>query len=99
MVLPLLKLGTLSLRNLSKPIVVRIKKEVERDQKFRSLIINFAQHTVLVGSFLGGSFLANYEDSPAGKFDKLVVIAGTVWNPPTSYAIDTRLKLFAVHTD
>ncbi|KAL3640913.1 hypothetical protein CASFOL_015881 [Castilleja foliolosa] len=38
------------------------------------------------GYTLGGFFLANYEDSPVGKFDELVVIAGTVWNPPTSCA-------------
>ncbi|KAL6493082.1 hypothetical protein OROGR_032841 [Orobanche gracilis] len=40
---------------------------------------------------LGGFFLANYEDSPAGKFDELVVIAGTVWNPPTSCAWAARV--------
>ncbi|KAG5249629.1 protein NEOXANTHIN-DEFICIENT [Salix suchowensis] len=38
------------------------------------------------GYTLGGFFLASYEDSPAGFFDELVVIAGTVWNPPTSCA-------------
>ncbi|XP_050224357.1 protein NEOXANTHIN-DEFICIENT 1 isoform X1 [Mercurialis annua] len=38
------------------------------------------------GYTLGGFFLANYEDSPAGPFDELVVIAGLVWNPPTSCA-------------
>ncbi|PKI57860.1 protein NEOXANTHIN-DEFICIENT 1 isoform X1 [Punica granatum] len=38
------------------------------------------------GYTLGGFFLASYEDSPAGVFDELVVIAGTVWNPPTSCA-------------
>ncbi|KAL6546560.1 hypothetical protein OROMI_022281 [Orobanche minor] len=43
MVLPLLKLGTLALRTLSKPIAARIKKEAGRHPKFRSLIINFAQ--------------------------------------------------------
>lgn len=35
---------------------------------------------------LGGFFLASYDDSPAGVFDELVVIAGIVWNPPTSCA-------------
>ncbi|KAJ0038089.1 hypothetical protein Pint_23812 [Pistacia integerrima] len=38
------------------------------------------------GYTLGGFFLASYEDSPAGAFDELVVIAGIVWNPPTSCA-------------
>lgn len=38
------------------------------------------------GYTLGGFFLANYDDSPAGVFDELVVIAGIVWNPPTSCA-------------
>ncbi|BBG93830.1 hypothetical protein Prudu_001958 [Prunus dulcis] len=49
---------------------------------------------------LGGFFLANYDDSPAGVFDEsltgprlfspsqLVVIAGLVWSPPTSCACD-----------
>ncbi|XP_071926884.1 protein NEOXANTHIN-DEFICIENT 1-like isoform X2 [Coffea arabica] len=43
------------------------------------------------GYTLGGFFLANYDDSPAGKFDELVVIAGTVWNPPTSCAWAARV--------
>ncbi|EYU28450.1 hypothetical protein MIMGU_mgv1a011238mg [Erythranthe guttata] len=43
------------------------------------------------GYTLGGFFLANYEDSPAGKFDELVVIAGIVWNPPTSCAWAARV--------
>lgn len=38
------------------------------------------------GYTLGGFFLANYDDSPVGIFDELVVIAGIVWNPPTSCA-------------
>ncbi|XP_020540376.1 protein NEOXANTHIN-DEFICIENT 1 isoform X2 [Jatropha curcas] len=40
---------------------------------------------------LGGFFLANYEESPAGAFDELVVIAGIVWNPPTSCAWAARV--------
>lgn len=36
------------------------------------------------GYTLGGFFLAHYDDSPAGMFDELVVIAGIVWDPPTS---------------
>ncbi|KAK4413549.1 protein NEOXANTHIN-DEFICIENT 1 [Sesamum alatum] len=43
------------------------------------------------GYTLGGFFLANYEDSPAGNFDELVVIAGIVWNPPTSCAWAARV--------
>ncbi|KAL6883521.1 hypothetical protein ACP4OV_010935 [Aristida adscensionis] len=39
------------------------------------------------GYTLGGMFLARYHDSPAGAFDELVVIAGIVWNPPTSCAV------------
>lgn len=38
------------------------------------------------GYTLGGFFLAKYDESPAGIFDELVVIAGLVWNPPTSCA-------------
>ncbi|KAL6188291.1 hypothetical protein ACLB2K_039684 [Fragaria x ananassa] len=38
------------------------------------------------GYTLGGFFLANYDESPAGVFDELVVIAGLVWSPPTSCA-------------
>ncbi|XP_059634011.1 protein NEOXANTHIN-DEFICIENT 1 isoform X2 [Cornus florida] len=36
------------------------------------------------GYTLGGFFLASYDDSPAGSFEELVVMAGIVWNPPTS---------------
>ncbi|XVE66107.1 hypothetical protein DITRI_Ditri08aG0054300 [Diplodiscus trichospermus] len=43
------------------------------------------------GYTLGGFFLANYDDSPAGVFDELVVIAGIVWNPPTSCAWAARV--------
>lgn len=38
------------------------------------------------GYTLGGLYLAQYESSPAGAFDELVIIAGTVWNAPTSCA-------------
>ncbi|KAF5199343.1 Neoxanthin-deficient [Thalictrum thalictroides] len=43
------------------------------------------------GYTLGGFFLAQYEDSPFGMFDELVVIAGIVWNPPTSCAWAARV--------
>ncbi|KAL3511497.1 hypothetical protein ACH5RR_030898 [Cinchona calisaya] len=43
------------------------------------------------GYTLGGFFLANYDDSPAGNFDELVVIAGLVWNRPTSSAWAARV--------
>ncbi|GLJ40263.1 hypothetical protein SUGI_0827130 [Cryptomeria japonica] len=43
------------------------------------------------GYTLGGIYLAQYDDSPAGKFDELVVIAGTVWNWPTSCAWAARV--------
>lgn len=43
------------------------------------------------GYTLGGFFLANYNDSPVGMFDELVVIAGIVWNPPTSCAWAARV--------
>ncbi|XP_039130710.1 protein NEOXANTHIN-DEFICIENT 1 isoform X1 [Dioscorea cayenensis subsp. rotundata] len=43
------------------------------------------------GYTLGGFFLAHYDESPAGMFDELVVIAGIVWNPPTSCAWAARV--------
>ncbi|KAA8529996.1 hypothetical protein F0562_034400 [Nyssa sinensis] len=43
------------------------------------------------GYTLGGFFLASYDDSPVGNFDELVVIAGIVWNPPTSCAWAARV--------
>ncbi|XP_010327039.1 OPA3-like protein isoform X1 [Solanum lycopersicum] len=43
MVLLLLKLGTLALRTLSKPIAVRLKKEAGLHPKFRNFIISIAQ--------------------------------------------------------
>lgn len=43
------------------------------------------------GYTLGGFFLARYEDSPAAVFDELVVIAGIIWNPPTSCAWAARV--------
>lgn len=43
MVLPLLKLGTLALKTLSKPIAARLKKEAGLHPKFRNHIISIAQ--------------------------------------------------------
>ncbi|XP_047308470.1 OPA3-like protein [Impatiens glandulifera] len=43
MVLPFLKLGTLVLKTLSKPIAARLKKEAGLHPRFRSFIINIAQ--------------------------------------------------------
>ncbi|KAJ0865659.1 putative acetoacetate decarboxylase, protein NEOXANTHIN-DEFICIENT 1 [Helianthus annuus] len=43
------------------------------------------------GYTLGGFFLADYSESPFGPFDELVVIAGIVWNPPTSHAWAARV--------
>ncbi|KAI5065176.1 hypothetical protein GOP47_0019871 [Adiantum capillus-veneris] len=43
------------------------------------------------GYTLGGLYLAEYDSSPAGTFNELVIIAGTVWNPPTSCAWAARV--------
>ncbi|KAI5657210.1 hypothetical protein M9H77_26003 [Catharanthus roseus] len=43
MVLPLLKLGTLALKTLSKPIASRLKAEAGKHPKFRNYIISMAQ--------------------------------------------------------
>ncbi|KAJ0430102.1 hypothetical protein HanHA300_Chr17g0665121 [Helianthus annuus] len=43
MVLPLLKLGTLALKTLSKPIAKRLKQQAAIHPKFRTSIIGFAQ--------------------------------------------------------
>ncbi|KAL3617072.1 hypothetical protein CASFOL_039466 [Castilleja foliolosa] len=43
MVLPLVKLGTLALKTLSKPVAARLKAEAGRHPQFRTLIIRFAQ--------------------------------------------------------
>ncbi|KAJ9563191.1 hypothetical protein OSB04_008351 [Centaurea solstitialis] len=43
MVLPLLKLGTLALKTLSKPIASRLKQQAALHPKFRTSIISFAR--------------------------------------------------------
>lgn len=43
MVLPLLKLGTLAVKTLSKPLASKLKQQAAFHPKFRQLIINFAQ--------------------------------------------------------
>lgn len=48
------------------------------------------------GYTLGGFFLANYDDSPAGTFDELVVISGIVWNRPTSCAWAAKVLVNSV---
>jgi hypothetical protein len=45
----------------------------------------------LFGYTLGGVYLARYSDSPVGAFDELVVLAGLVWNAPTSCAWAQRV--------
>ena len=45
----------------------------------------------LFGWTLGGVYLARYSSSPAGVFDELVVLAGLVWNAPTSCAWAQRV--------
>ncbi|XP_054806550.1 protein NEOXANTHIN-DEFICIENT 1 isoform X2 [Prosopis cineraria] len=60
-------------------------------EKARACIPKEFRLVELFGYTLGGFFLANYEDSPAGVFDELVVIAGIVWNRPTSCAWAARV--------
>ncbi|XP_050215242.1 OPA3-like protein [Mercurialis annua] len=43
MVLPLLKLGTLAVKTLSKPFAAKLKQQAARHPKFRQLIVSFAQ--------------------------------------------------------
>ncbi|OIW13704.1 hypothetical protein TanjilG_08046 [Lupinus angustifolius] len=43
MVLPFLKLGTLALKTLSKPVASRIKKQAGTHPRFREFIVNMAQ--------------------------------------------------------
>lgn len=43
MVLPLVKLGALAMKTVSKPIASRLKKEAGRHPQFRSFIISMAQ--------------------------------------------------------
>uniref|UniRef100_A0A1D1Y6G4 OPA3-like protein n=1 Tax=Anthurium amnicola TaxID=1678845 RepID=A0A1D1Y6G4_9ARAE len=50
MVLPLVKLGALALRTVSKPIANRLKKEAGRHPKFRRFIISIAQANHRIGT-------------------------------------------------
>ncbi|KDP21025.1 hypothetical protein JCGZ_21496 [Jatropha curcas] len=43
MVLPLLKLGTLAVKTLSKPLASKLKQQAAYHPKFRQFIVNFAQ--------------------------------------------------------
>lgn len=43
MILPLAKLGTLAIRTLSKPLASRLKAQAARHERFRQMIVNFAQ--------------------------------------------------------
>ena len=52
MVLPLLKLGTLALKTLSKPIASRLKAEAGKHPKFRNIIVNMAQVQIQIGFLL-----------------------------------------------
>lgn len=43
MVLPLMKLGTLLVKTISKPLASQLKHQAKVHPKFRQFIINFAQ--------------------------------------------------------
>jgi len=43
MVLPLMKLGTLAVKTISKPLASQLKHQAKVHPKFRQSIINFAQ--------------------------------------------------------
>jgi hypothetical protein len=45
----------------------------------------------LFGWTLGGVYLVRYSESPVGAFDELVILAGLVWNAPTSCAWAQRV--------
>ncbi|CAJ1957722.1 unnamed protein product [Sphenostylis stenocarpa] len=61
-------------------------------EKARAFIPKEFKLVEAFGYTLGGFFLASYEDSPVGVFDEqLVVIAGLVWNRPTSCAWATKV--------
>ncbi|XP_045801061.1 protein NEOXANTHIN-DEFICIENT 1 isoform X1 [Trifolium pratense] len=62
-----------------------------RAEKARTCIPKEFKLVEAFGYTLGGFFLASYEDSPVGAFDELVVIAGLVWNRPTSCAWATKV--------
>ncbi|XP_004488978.1 protein NEOXANTHIN-DEFICIENT 1 isoform X2 [Cicer arietinum] len=62
-----------------------------KSEKVRSCIPKEFKLVEAFGYTLGGFFLATYEDSPVGVFDELVVIAGLVWNRPTSCAWATTV--------
>lgn len=51
--IPVVKLGSLVLKTLSKPIASRLKQQAGIHPKFRNFIINIAQVPLLAFSFMG----------------------------------------------
>ena len=64
---------------------------MRRSEEARKHIPSHLKLVELGGWTLGGLYLARYSDSPAGVFDELVVLAGLVWNAPTSCAWASRV--------
>ncbi|KAI8475831.1 MAG: hypothetical protein J3K34DRAFT_16564 [Monoraphidium minutum] len=60
--------------------------QLVRAEEARKYIPHEFKLVECLGWTLGGVYLARYEDSPVGAFDECVVMAGLVWNPPTSCA-------------
>lgn len=59
MVLPLLKLGTLALKTLSKPVAARLKKQAAYAPRFREFIVAMAQvQNYLLASYVSLFFAA-----------------------------------------
>ncbi|KAF7120474.1 hypothetical protein RHSIM_Rhsim13G0181500 [Rhododendron simsii] len=79
MVLPFLKLGTLVLKTLSKPIAGRLKKEAGLHPKFRQLIVRMAQLSKAVG-VLG---------SPVNK---AAVFGDKIFGPQANHRLTTTMQ-------
>lgn len=65
--------------------------QLVRSEEARKYIPEDFKLVECLGWTLGGVYLARYDDSPVGQFDECVVMAGLVWNPPTSCAWAARV--------
>lgn len=81
MVLPLLKLGTLALKTLSKPVASRLKQQAALHPRFREFIVSIAQVLICCPWFAGHSLSIRFNFLHCCQWCLLVIfISSDVWN-------------------
>ncbi|XP_021295115.1 OPA3-like protein [Herrania umbratica] len=78
MVLPLLKLGTLALKTLSKPVANRLKRQAGYHPRFRQFIVNIAQANHRISTRMQRSIYSHATDVEIRPLDEEKAVQAAV---------------------